>query len=332
MADDWEAEDWEREDFKPKLPATAPAPQFETAGEAILARATGPDPTKFADEDAEEDDDEGEQEASKSAQVSRRTDPETETTSSSRRSRADDADAPAHFVRPSQHKTHITNQTKPKNQQPRKPPAPKKYADKEGMGAQDPNAEDDTPLDDPLAERLRRQRLVEESDLRAARELFGTAGGSTGGKGGADGSNNKDASGLSEQARLQARLDGLLLPKALKEFEEIGSLAAKRYVLPHAPQKHYKALIKALLRAVLEPLTAEEARDIETCAAAVRAEKVKADKAAAAARASKGRRAVNAGAGGGAAGSGLGGGAGKSAGLDEYVFDDAGDGDDFDFM
>jgi len=74
MADDWEAEDWEREDFKPKLPATA-APQFETAGEAILARAAGPDPAKFADEDEGDDDGEDERAAAaaagNSAQVSR---------------------------------------------------------------------------------------------------------------------------------------------------------------------------------------------------------------------------------------------------------------------
>jgi hypothetical protein len=69
MADDWEAEDWEREDFKPKLPGAA-APQFETAGEAILARATGPDPTKFADEDEGDDEEEGAAAASKPAQVS----------------------------------------------------------------------------------------------------------------------------------------------------------------------------------------------------------------------------------------------------------------------
>jgi hypothetical protein len=64
MGDDWEAEDWEADDFKPKLPATtaAAAPQFETAGEAILARATGAavDSSKFAGEDevATEEDEE----------------------------------------------------------------------------------------------------------------------------------------------------------------------------------------------------------------------------------------------------------------------------------
>jgi len=202
------------------------------------------------------------------------------------------------------------------------------------MGARPPgDGADDTPLDDPLAERLRRQRLVEESDLAAARELFGGGKKSSAADGGA-GAGPADAL-ASEQARMRARLESLApagAPKALRDFEEVASLAAKLYFLPHAGAKHYKALLKAFLRAACEPLGVEDAREVETCASAVRAEKAKAEKAAAAARAAKGRRAVNAGAGGGAGGSGIGGGAGKSAGLDEYVFDDAGDGDDFDFM
>ncbi len=32
---------------------------------------------------------------------------------------------------------------------------------------------DDTPLDDPVAEKLRQQRLVEEADYQATLELFG---------------------------------------------------------------------------------------------------------------------------------------------------------------
>lgn len=65
MGDDWEADDWEAEDFKPKLPSTGGgAAQFETAGEAILARATGPDDSKFAGED-EGADEEDESEAAK---------------------------------------------------------------------------------------------------------------------------------------------------------------------------------------------------------------------------------------------------------------------------
>lgn len=49
-------------------------------------------------------------------------------------------------------------------QQPKKKPE-KKYADKGAVA--------DEPLDDPVAEKLRRQRLEEEADFRAARDLFG---------------------------------------------------------------------------------------------------------------------------------------------------------------
>jgi translation initiation factor 3 subunit J len=228
----------------------------------------------------------------------------------SRRCAAADARAKQQLI-----KTNLNpNHQKTKTKQPRKAPAAKKYAHKESMGAQNPA--DDTPLDDPLAERLRRQRLVEESDFRAAQELFGGGAGPSSGGGAA----------TSEQAQLQRRLESIVLPKALKDFEEIAQLTAKRFILPHSSAKHYKALIKSLLRAVCEPLSAEDSKEIETAASAVRADKVKADKAAAAARVAKGRRAVNA----GSAGPGAGG--GKSAGLDEYVYDDAGDGDDFDFM
>lgn len=41
-------------------------------------------------------------------------------------------------------------------------------------------AEDDTPLDDPIAEKLRQQRLIEEADYQATMELFGGDAGETG--------------------------------------------------------------------------------------------------------------------------------------------------------
>lgn len=63
MADDWEQEDWEAEDFKPQLPASAGgkaagADQYETAGQALLAKSTEPDMSKFEDEDQQEPEEE----------------------------------------------------------------------------------------------------------------------------------------------------------------------------------------------------------------------------------------------------------------------------------
>jgi hypothetical protein len=60
MADDWEQDDWEADNFKPALPASGAAgggkegTDFETVGQALLAKATEPDMSKFADEDQEE--------------------------------------------------------------------------------------------------------------------------------------------------------------------------------------------------------------------------------------------------------------------------------------
>jgi len=164
----------------------------------------------------------------------------------------------------------------------------------------------DEPLDDPIAEKLRRQRLEEEADFRAARDLFGG-----GGKG----------------------LDDLL-PKTLKDFEQYAEqlsgrwVAARgwgggvcwdgalgggeclrllwteagcwssrrggeqrrdgvrhrrltdqpdthlwrarivnRYVLPHAASKNYKGLLKAILRVVMEPLSVDDAKEVEQAVA-----------------------------------------------------------------
>lgn len=45
-----------------------------------------------------------------------------------------------------------------------------KYDERRGMNS----TADDGPLDDPIAEKLRQQRLVEESDFKATMELFGS--------------------------------------------------------------------------------------------------------------------------------------------------------------
>jgi translation initiation factor 3 subunit J len=55
--------------------------------------------------------------------------------------------------------------------------------DKKGLSKYDESkgvqrrADDDTPLDDPIAEKLRQQRLIEESDYQSTIELFGSGGG-----------------------------------------------------------------------------------------------------------------------------------------------------------
>lgn len=59
---------------------------------------------------------------------------------------------------------------------------------------------------------------------------------------------------------------------------------------------------------------------METCVSGVKADKVKAEKEAEKARSSKGKASINVGKGGG------------SAGLDDYIYDNIGGDDDYDFM
>lgn len=148
---------------------------------------------------------------------------------------------------------------------------------------------DDGPLDDPVAEKLRQQRLVEESDFSSTRDLFGD---------------------------VPTKTLESLLPKSLKDFEEYAELLCQKYLLPHQQNKNYKALLKAVVKTALGPLTSQEVKDIETSAAGVRSDKFKAEQAA-----KKGTKkaTLNVGRGGG------------SAGLDDLVYDEPLD-DEYDFM
>lgn len=176
-------------------------------------------------------------------------------------------------------------------------PAPQAAKEKKGLSKYDESkgvqrrGEDDAPLDDPIAEKLRQQRLIEESDYQATMELFGAG----------------------------RELEGFI-PKSAKDFEEFGKLVAAKHLVAHAKSSHYKAAIKSLLRAALQTLSAQEVKDVETCVAGIRSDRLKEEKAAAAGKKTAKKAALNVGRGGGA------------AGLDDYVYDDAGDGDDFDFM
>lgn len=173
----------------------------------------------------------------------------------------------------------------PKTQAPK--PKISKYD--ESRGAQ---AADEGPLDDPIAEKLRQQRLVEEADYAATMELFGT---------------NRDIDSF--------------IPKSIKDYEELGQALAAKYLLPHARGNGagYKAGLKALLHAAMKPLTVQEAKDVETTVAGIRSEKVKEEKATAAGKKTAKKAALNVGRSGG------------TAGLDDYVYDDPLD-DDYDFM
>ncbi|PNW83152.1 hypothetical protein CHLRE_06g308850v5 [Chlamydomonas reinhardtii] len=151
---------------------------------------------------------------------------------------------------------------------------------------------DDVPLDDPVLEKLRQQKLVEQADYEAARELFG---------------------GVSTLKPLES-----YMPKTLKEFEDFAAELVSRHVVEHGESKHYKAFIKALIKAAVEPLGSEEVKDLETCLAGVRADKIKKKKEEEDKK-KGGKKNLNMGK------------KGLSAGLDDYVYEDNLDNDD-DFM
>lgn len=127
--------------------------------------------------------------------------------------------------------------------------APKKggkKGDKKGKGA----AVDDDVLADPLAEKLRQQRLQEESDLASAREAFGGAG------------KNLDE----------------MVPKTEAEFNEYAELLAAKYLRTFSRDKLYVHTLKALIKAACITLGSAEVKDLESGVVAVRNQKVKEEK------------------------------------------------------
>ncbi|CAI5519552.1 unnamed protein product [Closterium sp. Naga37s-1] len=133
----------------------------------------------------------------------------------------------------------------------------KKKAEDKGKGKEKEEGEevDDEVLADPVAEKLRQQRLVEESDFKATKELFG---------------------GKKKEA--ERSLDDFL-PKSEADFNEFADLIAAR-ITPHSKSFHYVALIKSILRKVEAPLVGKDAKEISAAAAVIANEKLKAEKEA----------------------------------------------------
>uniref|UniRef100_A0A7R9V7L7 Eukaryotic translation initiation factor 3 30 kDa subunit n=1 Tax=Chlamydomonas euryale TaxID=1486919 RepID=A0A7R9V7L7_9CHLO len=130
-------------------------------------------------------------------------------------------------------------------------PQPKKKVEKSWMKAE--AAEADVPLDDPLAEKMRQQRLIEQADYAAAKELFG------------------GGSGINLHT---------FLPKSVKDFEDFASEIVQQFFIPHKDNKNYKVLVKAMVRKACEPMTSAETKDVEAACGVVRLDKTKAEQAA----------------------------------------------------
>ncbi len=166
----------------------------------------------------------------------------------------------------------------------------------------------DETLADPVAEKLRRQKLVEEADLEAAKELFGTDG---------------------EEIDL-----GTYAPKSEKEFVKFGTLVATKYLTPFKTSAFYKEAIKSFVKSATKTMSAAEVKEVEAAIVAIRNDKVKSEKAESAAAAKAASASAT------TTGSGKKkkflnqGGKGGDSGLEDYKYDTKGGNydDDYDFM
>ncbi|CAL5184895.1 unnamed protein product [Lathyrus oleraceus] len=129
--------------------------------------------------------------------------------------------------------------------------APKKSSekatDKKGKKVEPVKEE---PLD-PLAEKLRQQRLVEEADYKSTKELFG----------GANDEKNIDT----------------FIPKSEGDFLEYAELISHR-LRAFEKSYHYMNLLKSVMRISMTSLKGADAKDIASSVTAIANEKIKAEK------------------------------------------------------
>ncbi|XP_061348015.1 uncharacterized protein LOC133293451 [Gastrolobium bilobum] len=131
--------------------------------------------------------------------------------------------------------------------------APKKSSEKatEKKGKKTEPVKEE-PLD-PVAEKLRQQRLVEEADYKSTKELFG---------GGSD----------------EKNLD-TFIPKSESDFLEYAELLSHR-LRAFEKSYHYIGLLKAIMRLSMTSLKGADAKDIASSITAIANEKIKAEKEA----------------------------------------------------
>ncbi|KAF7820311.1 eukaryotic translation initiation factor 3 subunit J-like [Senna tora] len=108
------------------------------------------------------------------------------------------------------------------------------------------------PLD-PVAEKLRQQRLVEEADYKSTKELFG---------------------GRRDEKNIDT-----FIPKTESDFLEYAELIAHK-IRPFEKSYHYMALLKAVMRLSMASLKGADAKDIASSITAIANEKIKAEKEA----------------------------------------------------
>ncbi|KAL3851274.1 hypothetical protein ACJIZ3_013156 [Penstemon smallii] len=147
----------------------------------------------------------------------------------------DDEPAPAPKVEP------------PPGKAPKKAAA--KPAEKKGKGVEPAK---EAPID-PIEEKLRQQRLVEEADYKSTAELF---------------AKKSDENTLDN-----------FIPKRESEFAEYAELVAHKLRL-YEKSYHYIGLLKSVMRLSLTSLKGADAKEVASSVTAIANEKIKAEKEA----------------------------------------------------
>ncbi|GAA0139857.1 translation initiation factor [Lithospermum erythrorhizon] len=106
---------------------------------------------------------------------------------------------------------------------------------------------------DPVAEKLRQQRLVEEADYKATAELFG-------------------------KKSDEKTIDNFI-PKSESDFMEYAELISHK-LRPYEKSYHYIGLLKTVMRLSLTTLKGADAKDVASSITAIANEKIKAEKEA----------------------------------------------------
>lgn len=136
----------------------------------------------------------------------------------------------------------------PKEKIPKKAAA--KSTDKKGKAVE---VVPEEPLD-PVAEKLRQQRLIEEADYKHTTELFAKKGGD------------------------ERTLDNFI-PKSEGDFLEYAELISHK-LRPYEKSFHYIGLLKAVMRLSMVNLKAADAKEVASSVSAIANEKLKAEKEA----------------------------------------------------
>ncbi|XP_009800562.1 uncharacterized protein LOC107769716 isoform X1 [Nicotiana tabacum] len=169
------------------------------------------------------------------------------------RSKWDDEDAEDNDIKESwedEDETTPVPKPEPPVEKPSKKPTAKSSEEKGKKVAVD---RDEVPLD-PVAEKLRQQRLVEEADYRSTAELFAKKGGD------------------------DKTLDSFI-PKSESDFSEYAELISHK-LRPYEKSYHYIGLLKDVMRLSMTALNGQDANEVSKSVNAISNEKIKEEKEA----------------------------------------------------